>query len=141
LGDGDADLPILHEWTIARDRGQSRDGLLPAPVVAEVDLEALTADPGLELARGPLRDHRALVDHGDAVGEPISLVEVLGGEAQRCAFGGERLDGVPKIDAATDVESGRGLVEEEDRRPGNERGCEVEPPAHPAGVRAHEAPP
>ena len=50
----------------------------------------------------------------------------------------ERLDRVPELDAAADVEPGRRLVEEQDRRPGDQRGGKVEPAAHPARVRADE---
>ena len=41
-------------------------------------------------------------------------------------------------DPAAEVEAGRRLVEEEHRRPRDERGGEVEPAAHAARVRAHE---
>jgi hypothetical protein len=104
-----------------------------------VDLEPLAADLGLQLVRRPLRDDQALVDHSDAIGEPIGLVEILRREQHRRPLRDERLDGVPKPDAAPDVQSGRRLVEKQDGGPGDEGGREVEAPAHPSGVRADEA--
>src|SRR5262249_19400085 len=52
---------------------------------------------------------------------------------------GEGLDRIPELDPAPDVEARRRLVEEQHGRPGDERSGEVEPPAHPARVRADEA--
>ena len=45
---------------------------------------------------------------------------------------------LPQPDAAAEVETCRRLVEEDDGRPGDERGGEVELAAHAAGVGAHE---
>ena len=49
------------------------------------------------------------------------------------------LDQLPEGEAAPRVEAGRRLVEEEHGRPRDQRGGEVEPAAHAAGVRLHEA--
>ena len=76
LGDRDADRSVLEERAVAGDRGQSADGLFATPAVAEVDVEPLAADLALQLVGRPFRDHQALVDHGDAIGEPVGLVEV-----------------------------------------------------------------
>ena len=86
----------------------------------------------------PFRDHQALVDHRDAVGEPVGLVEDLRGEQHRRAPRDERLDRIPELDAAADVQSGGRLVEEQDRRPGDQRGGQVEAAAHPARIGANE---
>ena len=48
-------------------------------------------------------------------------------------------DRLPERDAAARVEAGGRLVEEEDRRPRDERGGEVEPAAHAARVGPDEA--
>ena len=76
----------------------------------------------------------AVVDHHDVVGEAVGLFEVLRREQHGRAVGDELLDHAPEVGATRGVEAGRGLVEEEHRRPVHERGREVEPAAHPAGV-------
>ena len=69
----------------------------------------------------------------------VGLVQVLGGEQHRGAFGDPAFDRLPEADAAARVEPGGRLVEEEDRRPGDQGGGEVEAAAHPARVGADEA--
>ena len=68
------------------------------------------------------------------VGEPVGLVEVLGREQHGRAAGDAALDRLPQAEPAARVEPGRRLVEEQHRRAEHERGREVEPPAHAAGV-------
>ena len=63
---------------------------------------------------GALRDHVAVVDHDDVVGEAVGLFEVLRGEQQRGAVGNELLDHAPQARAPLRVETGGGLVEEQD---------------------------
>ena len=102
--------------------------------VGEPDLQPLAADAVLELVRRALGDHLAVVDDRDLVGQPVGLVEVLGGEQHGRALGDEALDRLPQAEPAARVQAGRRLVEEEHRRLGDERRREVEPPAHAAGV-------
>ena len=52
-------------------------------------------DPPLELVRGALGDDPAVVEDGDPVGELVGLVEVLRGEEDRDAAGGELADARP----------------------------------------------
>ena len=81
-----------------------------------------------------------LVDDRDAVRQLVGLLEVLGGEEDRDAVvAREPLDLLPQRAAALRVETGRGLVEEEDPRPVHERERQVEPPLHAARVAAHLA--
>ncbi|MGX1484755.1 hypothetical protein RKD45_003831 [Streptomyces griseus] len=84
-----------------------------------------------------LRDDAALVEDGDAVGELVGLVQVLGGEQDRGAPAGEVADDLPELAAAARVEAGGGFVEEEDAGLGrtDQPRCQVETPAHPTGVR------
>ena len=49
------------------------------------DLEPLATDLRLELVGRALGDDLAVVDHHDLVGEPVGLLEVLGGQQQRRA--------------------------------------------------------
>ena len=106
--------------------------------ILERHLQPLPADPGLELVRGALGDHLAVVDHRDPVGEPVGLVQRLRREQDRDARRHARLDRLEQRHAAARVEPGGGLVEEQHRRPRHERGREVEPAAHAARVGAHE---
>ena len=114
-----------------------RGGLLV--VGLERHLEALAAHAALELVGGALRDHLAVVDHRDAVREPVGLVEVLGREQHGRAGGHARLDRLPELEAAARVEPGGGLVEEQHRRAGHQRRGEVESAAHAAGVGLRQA--
>ena len=65
------------------------------PSSSSVHLEPLAADAVLELVRGALGDHGAVVDHDDPVGEAVGLVEVLRGEQHGRARRGARLDRLP----------------------------------------------
>jgi hypothetical protein len=82
----------------------------------------------------------AAVDHRDEVGQPVGLIEVLGGQQDGRALGDEALDRRPHLQAAARVEAGGGLVEEQHRRAGDERRGEVEAPAHAARVGLGRAP-
>ena len=118
-----------------RERGSCRGGVGSG----NADLEPVAADLALQVGGRPLGDHAAVVDDRDAVGETVGLLEVLGREQHRRAAVDERLDRVPERDPAAEVEPRRRLVEEQDRRPRDERGGEVEAAAHPARVGADEA--
>ena len=77
-----------------------------------------------------------MVDDGEVVGEAVGLLEVLRREQDRGPLGLEVLDDGPQLVAAVEVEARRGLVQEQHRRTVDERGAQVEAPAHPTGVRA-----
>ena len=80
----------------------------------------------------PCGDLAAVVDDRDPVGELVGLVEVLRGQQHRAAVGDQLADRVPHLAAGAGVEPGGGLVEEDQRRPGDQAGREVEPPPHAA---------
>ena len=92
------------------------------------------ADRGLQFGAGPLGDHLAPVDHRDAVGERVGLLQILRGEEHRGAVGGQQPDDVPDLVAAPRVEAGGRLVEEEEVRRDDQAGGDVEPPPHAAGI-------
>ena len=123
-----------------RERGGRGIGL---GGVLELDLEPLSADAVLQLVRSAFGDHPPVVDHGDPVGEPVRLVQVLGGEQHGGARRDAVLDGLPQAQAAARVEPGGRLVQEQHLRLRHQRSGEVEPAPHAAGVRAHDpaAPP
>ena len=56
---------------------QNPGGILEPVTLCHGHLEALSADPRLELARCALGDHTPCVDDGDTVSETVRLVEVL----------------------------------------------------------------
>ena len=85
---------------------------------------------------GAGRDDAAAVEHRDAVGELVGLLEVLRREEHGRARVGERADDVPQLAPAAGVESRRRLVEEEDLGRDDEAEREVEAAAHAAGVGA-----
>ena len=89
----------------------------------------------LSSSDGALGDHVAVVDHDDLVREPVGLLEVLRGQQHGRALGDARLDRLPHAEAGARVEPGGRLVEEDHRRAEDERGGEVQPPAHAARVR------
>ena len=98
----------------------------------EHDLDLVAADRALEPDGVSSVDHAAAVDHGDAVGELVGLVEVVRGQQHRRAAGRERADRLPDLAAPARVQAGRRLVEEEHLgREDHARG-EVEAPAHAA---------
>ena len=111
---------------------------LPVPRLGGDDLDGRPADLRLERARRALGDDPPAVDDPDPVGEDVGFFEVLRGEEDRDAvLLREAGDLDPERVPALRVEPGRRLVEEEDRRPVEEREREVEPPLHPARVRPH----
>ena len=101
--------------------------------VGQVQREGAAADRRLELVGGALRDLDATVDHRDPVGELVGLVEVLRRQQHGAALGDQLADGVPHLAAGARVEAGGRLVEEDQRRPGDQAGGEVEPAPHASG--------
>src|SRR5207253_2037528 len=99
------------------------------PLAGHADLDDGGAEAGLQLGRGALGDDPAVVDDGDAVGEPVGLLEVLRREEDSGAVGHEVLDHAPQLAPAAGVEPGGRLVEEQHRRAVHERGGQVEAPA------------
>ncbi len=81
--------------------------------VAQPHVDGAGADRRLELAGVPSAITFAVVDHRDAVGELVGLVEVLRGQQHRRAVGDDGPDDVPHLVAAARVEAGGGLVEEQ----------------------------
>ena len=99
------------------------------------DLDPLAAHLGLELVGGATGDDLAVVDDRDRMGEFVGLLEVLGREQERRPFADQVADHVPHPEPASRVESGRGLVEEQQARSSDQRAAEVEPATHAARVR------
>ena len=102
--------------------------------VGRPDGQRLAADDPLEAVRGVVRDHPAVVDDGDLVGQRVGLLQVLRGEQHGRAVGDQVADDVPHVLALGRVEAGGRLVQEDHRRAAHQGRGEVEPAAHAAGV-------
>src|SRR5690606_23213972 len=96
------------------------------------ELEAVGAHAALESHGGVLDDVAAVVDDGDAVAQPVGLVEVVGGEHDCGAVGGEVRDGVPDLASSGRVEAGGRLVQEQDLGGQDHAGGEVQATFHAA---------
>jgi len=77
-----------------------------------------------------------VVDEGDAVTQPLGLLEVVGGEQDRRALAVDPLDVLPQLEAQLDVDSGGGFVQDQQPRPVHERAGEGDPTLHAAGEKA-----
>ena len=79
-----------------------------------------------------------MVDHRDAIRQPVRLVEVLRGQEQRRPVLHQLGDEIPQVEARARVEAGRRLVHQQHAGPADEARPEVEAPPHAARVRAHQ---
>ena len=109
------------ERLVGAERCERLYGALAVDLVGQPDLQPLAADAVLERVRRALRDHLAVVDDRELVGEPVGLVEVLGGEEDGRALGDEPLDRLPEAEPAARVEARGRLVQEDDRRASTSR--------------------
>ena len=117
------------EGTGSRDQlRRARDG----------DVDAVGADPRLQLLGGAVRDRAPVVEDHDVVGQPVGLLEVLRREDDGGAVAHEVAQLVPQAVAALGVEAGGRLVEEEHARAADEAGGQVEAAAHAPGEGLHQ---
>src|SRR5688572_5045198 len=138
-GDGDASHVVVEGvLTLGRAREQ-RDRARQLAPLADNYFDPLSADLRLELVGRTAGDDLSVVHHDDLVGELIRLFEVLRGEEKRGALAHETADDVPHAETTARVEPRCGFVEEQDLWPAAERAGEIEPAAHPAGVRLDDA--
>ena len=103
--------------------------------VRQRDLDADAAGARLQLVGRALGDHATVIDHRYPVRQPVGLLEVLRREQHRRAVGDQIVDRLPQVDPRARVQAGRRLVEEQHRRPRDERRREVQPAPHAARVR------
>ena len=138
---GDAERQAARVAVDARARRAWRSAACVGAPRRQRQVQPLAGDPPLELGGGALGDDAAAVDDGDAVGQPVGLLEVLGGEEDRHAAGRRaraitshiacRLRGSrPVVGSSRKSTTGRA----------DEAGGEVEPAAHAAGVGRHPPP-
>ena len=130
------DFTLEAEITIA-DPGECLARGAGAFDIGHAYLDHRPTHAGLQLGRGALGDHPAVVDDRDAVGEAVGLLEVLRGQQQRGPFAHEVFDDLPQLDAAARVEPGRGFVEKQHRRVSDQCRSEVETATHTTRIGAH----
>jgi hypothetical protein len=75
-----------------------------------------------------------MVDDGDPVGDPVGLLQILGGQQHGGAGGDQLADQRPQVAAAGRVQPGGRLVQEQHLGPADQGGAQVKPAAHPARV-------
>ena len=73
------------------------------------------------------RDHPAVADHRDPIGEAFGLLHQVGDEDDGDAAVADRLDEVPGVATRLRVEAGGQLVEDRDPRLADERERDREP--------------
>jgi hypothetical protein len=103
-------------------------------------VDPLLADPGLQLGGAALRDDPAAVQDGDPTGQPVDLLQVLGGQEHRGAGRGQLGDQLPGLLPAAWVQTGGRLIQEDHLGFADQPGRHVELAAHPAGVAGHRPP-
>src|ERR1700730_10703380 len=91
-----------------------------------------------ELPRRTDREDAPVLDDRYAVGELLRLVEVVGGQQDRLAEIAQVAHGLPSASPCLGVETGRGLVQEDQLRVADQCQREVEPPQLPAREPATE---
>jgi hypothetical protein len=127
-----AAVPILGRL-LAADPPQHLQGPGPVPL-GHGHLQHRAAHPVLELVGGAFADQPAVVDDGDPVGQPVGLLQVLGGEQHRGAALDQVADQPPEVAAAGRVQAGGRLVQQQHPGTAGQGGGQIQPPAHPARV-------
>ena len=100
-------------WTRSDLREVGEQGVLDRRRWPEAE-PLLRVDHRDDAGRRVERDHPAVADDGDAIGEPLRLLHQVRHEDDGDAAAADRLDEVPRVAARLRVESGRQLVEDRD---------------------------
>ena len=130
------DQPAVVHAHLARREVAERGGRgLEARGLGRADLDPLAADLRLQLRRRAVGGDAAVVQDHDVVGQAVGLLQVLGGQHERRALGHQLPQQRPQVVAALGVEAGRGLVQEQHRRLGDQARGQVQAAAHAAGER------
>jgi hypothetical protein len=127
----DSRLPRAHRGDCGRQsvRVLARRGLQVQPV---------SPGPCPELIRRAVGDDEAVIDDHDCRGEPFGFLDVLGGQQEACAFGGQLPEDMPQRQPAGRIQAGGRLVEEQHRRCGHQAGRDIQAAAHATGISAHQ---
>ena len=106
--------------------------------VADVHLDHVVPSAGLQVRGRAGGDHRAVVDDDDVRGEPVGLVEVLGGQQDVRAGDDQAPDRVPELDAAARIQAGGRLVEQQQPGGSGQADAQVDAAAHASRIGAHQ---
>ena len=106
---------------------------------ADDERHDVAGDLALQVVGGAFGDDYPVVDDREPVGQRVGLLEVVRGQEDRRAARAQEADLVPHPRPCLRVETGRGLVEEQDRRLVDDAEPDVEPALHPARVGARRA--
>ena len=99
--------------------------------------ERAAAHPVLEFIGSALGDEPTGVDDADPMGQAVGLLQVLGGQQDRRAALHQGADDVPHLFTRARVQTGGGLIQEDERGLGDEGDGQVQPTPHPTGVTVH----
>ena len=121
---------------VAGRGGEQPAGGLELALPGEAQLDVPAGDAALELVGGALGHDPAVVKQRDPVGELVGLLQLLGGEEDGDAAGGEVADDLPHGLPAARVKPGRRLVQEDQPRVADQGHGQVEPSPHAARVGA-----
>jgi len=109
-------------------------------ILAQLDVNRVALQLLLQLLRRAGRHDLAAVENRQLRGEPVGFLEIVGGEQNgQPLLVSEALDLLPHLGSDLWVEASSGLVEEEDLRPVNQCGGDVEPALHAARVVAGDS--
>ncbi len=103
-------------------------------------LKTLATNLSFQLVGGAPGDHAAQINDDNLVGQMIGFIQLLAGEYDRRARGGEAADDLLHRQAPARVKPGGRLVREEHRRRHNQAGRQIEAAAHPSRVGLDGAP-
>src|SRR4051794_13492281 len=138
-GDGDREVAAIRGRPVIAEPRHHLVGKLQVGPLDERQVEMRAPDLGLQHRGRALGDDPPAADDPDAVGQLIGLLEVLRREEDRRPLVAQPPDLLPERDPARGVEACCRLVEEQHLGRMDQRHREIEPPAHPAGVRADPA--
>ena len=108
--------------------------------VREIQTDVAAGDAPFQLVRRALGDQPAVVEHSDAVGKLVGLVEVLSGEKDGSPRASQLADDLPHGPAASGVEPGGRLIEEDQPGVTHEGHGQVQPATHASRVGARHLP-
>src|SRR2546425_7379787 len=106
----------------ARQPGQLRGARRPRRPVRQGELHDMLGTEGGDQGTGSAeRYDLTMVHDGDPVAQALRFFHIVRGEEDRAARRPEAADHVPQLAARLRIEARRGLVEEQELRPGDER--------------------
>jgi hypothetical protein len=133
-----ADAPSVHgDLSDAGQAAQRRvDGeSVRGGGLAQFDVDGIAVQFALERVGGALDHDPALVDDGEARGQPVGLLQVVRGEQDgQALLTGEPADLLPHGGAGLRVETGGRLVQEQHLRAVDQADGHVQPALHAPGV-------